>query len=345
MEVVMSDEIRAWIVKRARNGKTAYDLRWWDTATGKFRSKCAGTDRRRAEREKVRLEADLSDGTHLDLRRITWPEFVAEHIEKMDRRPATVEDTKRTLDEFGAVCKPRSPRHVTYRMIEDYHQHLRKKGNSVATRNKRMRYLRAVLNVAIKRDYLKSNPMDKWVWGSEERKIPRVLTEAEKSKIMDACPSDVWRTFVHIALTTGCRRGELIGLTWDRVSLDDASVVVTGTKAHQDRVQPLDPIGVGMLRDLQAATMKDGGPFQSLKTVNPANRFRLIVERAGIAHCTIHDLRKTFCTDLARLGVNQLVVQRLAGHASGATTAKYYQHVDDGTKRAAVAKLTARDAG
>ena len=75
------------------------------------------------------------------------------------------------------------------------------------------------------------------------------------------------------------------------------------------------------------------------------NKFRMIVDAAGIERCTIHDLRRTLCTDLACLGVNQLVVQKLAGHASATTTTKYYQHIDDGTKRAAVAKLTARDAG
>ena len=65
-----------------------------------------------------------------------------------------------------------------------------------------------------------------------------------------------------------------------------------------------------------------------------------IVKAAGIERCTIHDLRRTFCTDLARLGVNQLVVQRLGGHSCAATTATYYTHINDATKRDAVARLT-----
>ena len=325
--------------RRGKLTKTHYDLRWYD-GNGKRRSKFVGTDRKVADRARARLELELAEGTHFEDRKTTWSAFVDEHIGLMSRRPATVEDVARTLKEFGEVCEPRSPKHVTYTMLEEYHQHLRAKGNALGTRNKRLRYLRSVLNTARKRAYIKSNPMDQWAWEREERKVPRVLNDGEKAKLLEACPTDQWRTFVHIALTTGCRRGELLGLTWDRVSFDDASFVVTGTKAHQDRVQPLDPIGVGMLRDLQVATLRDGGPFQRLKTVNAANRFRIIVKRAGITHCCIHDLRKTFCTDLARLGVNQLVVQRLVGHKSGATTAKYYQHIDDGTKRAAVAKLT-----
>ncbi len=58
----------------------------------------------------------------------------------------------------------------------------------------------------------------------------------------------------------------------------------------------------------------------------------------------VHDLRRTFCTDLAKLGVNQLVVQQLAGHANSKTTEVFYQRVDDDTKRDAVERL-AKSAG
>ena len=64
-----------------------------------------------------------------------------------------------------------------------------------------------------------------------------------------------------------------------------------------------------------------------------------IVSRAGIAHCTIHNLRDTFCTDLARAGVNQKIIQELVGHETMATTAKFYQFVNTDTKRDAVRRL------
>ncbi len=86
-------------------------------------------------------------------------------------------------------------------------------------------------------------------------------------------------------------------------------------------------------------TLKDGGPFKSFSKSVLCKQFKDAVKAAAIKRCTIHDLRRTFCTDLARLGVNQLVVQRLAGHATASTTARYYQWVDDDMKRDAIAKL------
>jgi integrase len=45
---------------------------------------------------------------------------------------------------------------------------------------------------------------------------------------------------------------------------------------------------------------------------------------ARISHCTLHDLRRTFCTYLAVCSVDPLAAQKLAGHSSPMVTAKHY---------------------
>lgn len=49
-----------------------------------------------------------------------------------------------------------------------------------------------------------------------------------------------------------------------------------------------------------------------------------LVKRAGLSHCTTHDLRRTFCTYLAACGTDMLAAQKLAGHSSPTVTAKSY---------------------
>ncbi len=88
----------------------------------------------------------------------------------------------------------------------------------------------------------------------------------------------------------------------------------------------------------------DGGLFVSMQRTNVANKFSEIVKTAAIARYTIHDLRRTFCTDLMTLDVNQPVVRELAEHQEAATTAKYYQWADDPMKREAINRLN-RGAG
>jgi len=61
--------------------------------------------------------------------------------------------------------------------------------------------------------------------------------------------------------------------------------------------------------------------------------------RAEIRRCTFHDLRRTFVSHLAMAGVNEAVVQQLAGHTSMATTLKYHTGIMPEALRAAQVQL------
>jgi len=60
---------------------------------------------------------------------------------------------------------------------------------------------------------------------------------------------------------------------------------------------------------------------------------------AGIPHCTLHDLRRTFISHLAMAGVTEAVVKELAGHASISTTLRYCTRIMPQGLRSAQAKL------
>jgi len=342
----MNGEPKVWIRKRTmKDGKTRYDLRWICPTEHRWKSrKVKGGGRKQAEREAAQLEDKLMTGAYVALRKATWADFAKEHIALIEGG-AHKAIMQRTLDEFADVVQPKRLSDVTYATIERYAHHCHEAGNNTSTVNKKLRYIRVTLNRAVKRGYLARSPMTGWEWQRETQRLPRVLTAGEQGKLLAACTDKQWRTFVYIALTTGCRRAELLNLEWSRVDFENAQLAITGTKAKQDRVQPLSAEGVRLLRALQPATLKDGGPFKSINANSAPKVFKKLVDAAGIPPCTIHDLRRTFCTDLARVGVNQLVVQKLAGHSSATTTAKYYQLADDAMKRDAIERLTATKAG
>ncbi len=337
-------ETKVWIRKRSckpRHGRavTTYHLRWVCPQERTWKSRKVGTDSKRAQAELVKLEAELEAGTCRSERSITWANFAAEHVRRVPGA-AHRDDHERTLRFFSEAGDPQTPRHVSFCDVERFVDWLRERKNATATVNKRLDYLNNALTMAVKRGYVTVNPMADWTWEREDEKEVRALTDAEKAKLLAACDTHQLKTMVLVALRTGCRLNELLTLEWRRVDFDNARAFIVHTKAKRNRYQPLCVEAVAMLRELQASTLADGGPFRSIRTRSKLQKlFTKAVKAAGIEHCTFHDLRRTFCTDLARVGVNQLVVQKLAGYSSQTTTAKYYQHIDDPMKRDAVDKL------
>ena len=337
----MTDQPQVWIEKRpGKRAKVRYYVRWIDGATHKVRCKAVGTDAAKARDAQYDLKRQLNEGTFTETRRVSWSAFAEEHV-GMIRGREHGGDVARSMRFFAEHCEPAGPLAVSYAMLEKFSTHLYERGNSAATVNRRLGHLRTAFNRAAKRRYIKRNPMDGWEWDAEEEKIPRALSDDEKRVLLHACPTLQWRTFVLLALRTGCRCSELLRLAWGRVRFDHAELQITETKGHRDRVQPLDGGCVTALKELLPSTLKDGGPFRNMGHIRTVQKeFAAIVREAGIAHCTLHNLRATFCTDLARKDVNQKTLQELAGHTSMMTTGRYYQYVSSEAKRAAIEKLS-----
>ncbi|MBD1930420.1 tyrosine-type recombinase/integrase [Trichocoleus sp. FACHB-69] len=86
--------------------------------------------------------------------------------------------------------------------------------------------------------------------------------------------------------------------------------------------------------------IRKGGRVE-LRRMTPQAVLLIVQKRAteaGVAAFSPHDFRRTFCSDLLDAGTDIVTVQKLAGHASPVTTAKYDRRGEE-TKRKAVERL------
>ena len=161
-----------------------------------------------------------------------------------------------------------------------------------------------------------------------------------------------------LALTTGMRRGEILGLRWEDLDLDRADLAVRQSlvsiaydvrvsspkTARSRRSLALDPITVDALRRHQArssvsirSTSELGGDlvFTSIdgKWIHPdrlADLFKQHVRNAGLKQIRFHDLRHTYATSALAAGVHPKVVSERLGHSTVAFTLDVYSHVVPG---------------
>jgi integrase len=110
-----------------------------------------------------------------------------------------------------------------------------------------------------------------------------------------------------LALETAMRQGEIVGLTWDRIHLDERWLYLDRTKNGHDREVPLSSRALQILSWLP----QDGRPFPIDQASGEAT-FRKLVKPLGLG-ITFHDTRGTACTRLARV-LSPLELAKVTGH-------------------------------
>ena len=170
-------------------------------------------------------------------------------------------------------------------------------------------------------------------------RLPEPLSRSEIAKLLDATKNLKHRVLLMTAYGGGLRVSELVHLKPCDIHSQRMLIRVNQGKGRKDRYTLLSP----RLLDELRAYWREHRPQSWLFPGRDDNRplpvgtaqkvFSTAKQRAGILHGHgIHSLRHSFGTHLMEVGVPLPVIQRLMGHASLSTTAKYLhvtsQHLD-----------------
>jgi integrase len=177
-----------------------------------------------------------------------------------------------------------------------------------------------------------------------DRKEIKSLSREQARALLNAARGDSLHAFYVLAVTTGMRNGELLGLQWRDVDLEARTLRVRRTlwggvvsppkSAAGNRTIRLSGLAVAALSEHRLTTAKrriSEWVFPSrvgtpLSVHNVHNRsWRPLLERAGLPASTrMHDLRHTCATLLLSRGVPVKVVSEMLGHGDVAITLSVY---------------------
>ncbi|MGI6102914.1 MAG: tyrosine-type recombinase/integrase [Bacillota bacterium] len=234
------------------------------------------------------------------------------------------------------------------------------------------RVLHAALSQAVRLQIIATNPCAAVDPPKSSRRAPRYWRPEEAARFLDAIRDDRLFALFHLALGTGLRRGELLGLRWECVDLERGCLTVNQVRVRAgSKTISKEPKTPGSSRTvalskqvcetlrrhaesqnreklLMGEAYTDNGlVFAGVdgRPLNPdyigCQYFRRLVSRAGVPQINFHGLRHTHATLLAMGGVPLKTVSARLGHSSVKITGDIYSHVFDQMDHEAAQKFDA----
>lgn len=354
----------------------------YDPKTGKLKRKSFYGKTRKEVADKIaRAQQDVRNGIYIEPTQTTFGEWLDKWLasyKKGQLKPSTYENYEILINThiktaLGKIPMAKLQAHVLQTFYNEKLASGRADGKGgLSTRM--VRYLHAIirqaLQQAVKEGLLPRNVADATNPPTVKNKQMRPLNEDELLAFFQAAKGDRFYAAYVLAVTTGLRRGELLGLCWDCVDLENGIITVrrqllnltegpylvetTKSKSGRRSITLTDDaireLKIYRKQQIQEKLMmgeayqdnglvfcKEDGTF--LRPEEFTKRFQRHLVKAGLPKIRLHDLRHTHASLLLARGVHPKVVQERLGHSSITMTLDLYSHLTPGLQEAAAATL------
>ena len=326
---------------------------------------------------KEKLKKALADSQRLDLAKQgkytvgTWMDAWFENVAKIKVRPSSHQTYRGSIDNhikpnIGNIPLEKLTtmelqklyrKLLTSGRVERIEAENQPKGLSAKTVRNIHQVISSAMDLAVAQKIILENPTNACSLPRVEHKEMQTIS-AEQLQVFleEAKRSGVYEMY-YIELSTGLRRGELLGLKWEdidmkqgiiqvrrQVSRIDGKIVEAPLKTKNSyRAVTISPQAVEVLKEQKEKTNDEyvfpspnGGPI-SPDSVN--NMLHRVLDRAGIPRVRFHDMRHTFATLALQNGVDIKTVSGMLGHFSAGFTLDTYAHVTTAAQKEAAATM------
>lgn len=184
-------------------------------------------------------------------------------------------------------------------------------------------------------DMIESNPCEGAKMPNPPKPRERNLSSAEIVRVWNGCEAlaathkrkgdnGAFARMVQLLLLTGARRAEVAGLTWGEIDLAATNWTLPKerSKNHREHVVPLADAALAVIGDRPTIAGDDTSLFGRYASFSGYSKSKKAldseIEKEGpIARWTLHDLRRTFATGCAELGVEPHIIEATLNHISG----------------------------
>lgn len=240
---------------------------------------------------------------------------------------------------------------------------VRDDGENKGLSNEVVRKIHALIQKALDRAVLdgriQGNPAKNCKTPSKHNQKVEILTKEEMKRLLIQAKQDDCFELLLLDITTGLRRGELLGLKWEDINFDTnelrvqreavlikGKLAITALKSKASYRTLLLPSNIaGMLQNYKTRVDSEWvfpSPIKENLPRDPSavrKKLANVLERANCKHIRFHALRHTFATMALQYGLDIKTLSSTIGHSSVELTIDTYSHVTDNMRYAAADKI------
>jgi len=228
---------------------------------------------------------------------------------------------------------------ITPLHIENYKKKRLEEERMPGTINRELASLKHMYNLAKKWKLIRENPVSGVKLLKEEKYKMEILDKVEVELLIGAATEHL-KPILIVALNTGMRRGEVLGLRWSDIDFVNYNMHLKKTKSGKDRIVPMNSLVANTLKKQDMGSefvfphpqRKD----KALKDVSYS--LKTACDKCGIEKLRFHDLRHTAATFMVQAGVDLVTIKEILGHSTIQMT-MIYCHSSQEAKRKAVQEL------
>ena len=221
---------------------------------------------------------------------------------------------------------------------------------SAATVDKYIKNLQHAFSIAVNEwEWLSDNPVKKVKSPKLPRGRVRFLDDNERIRLLKACkesPNPLLYPCVILALSTGMRQAEQMGLVWSDVSLKEGYLILHKTKNSDRRRVTLSGVCLDLLKTHAKVRRLDSNllfpsPRDPQKPIDLRKAFLNALEVSKVADFKWHDLRHSTASYLAMDGASLASIAEVLGHRT-LSMVKRYSHLSESHVSGVVASMNAK---
>jgi integrase len=225
---------------------------------------------------------------------------------------------------------------ITPELIERYKATRKDAGANLATINRELACLKTIFNIAILWGKLDSSP------AKQIRRFPvnnlreKILSDEDMRRLIEVAAPRIKPVLI-IALSTGMRRNEILGLRWQNVHFDGKYIFIEYSKSGRTRQIPMSNLIIETLKNIPRVSefvFYNAEKKRNVSLFAVRDAFLRACEKAKIKGLRFHDLRHCAASAMVRKGIDLVTVSKILGHSSIIMTMRYAHPTPENMKLA-----------